>query len=741
MRTSYTGICFICVLLYFLIAINAGHCSETVDDLVTCEFTLDVTNGVTFSVHVIADVDAITLSASGKTYSKSEIQSVSISNPELMGAIKYAIKAALSEQLQNTFMNADIVTNQDLPSYATSVFSDSYTITLSPSFFSLGEEVNVYEFVNGMIDCGAFVNYSIPLQASSGWNNTYVFVLSEEMTYRITTGTVKQNSITWTVLNGDGETPQRTAEVTLAGNTPSTSGFVSDSIKVTFEMDCTQPKQPRLSILLNAEAINISPYALPFPLFSNIDIVPSDGVRLLIKNNLTGWDNIFANTLEPASSMIIEAVESSSFNQTIDAIFSWDNTTTTECQEPYNITNMNCLPPVRGMFIDDDVLFNMCSLSSRAVFGLVNAGAKVHMTSADVNFGDNLNTLSYSYDGSLVLPDHVLLNNQRTFLWNQTLPIAGNFSSDVAPSYTIQDIDTHIIIEIESTDMNLVSFFTGKTELTVGVFLSETQRRNVTTLPDHMVLPPQVSLTYLNADGLRLCVEESVFSDEQITSFLSDETRMFENHSKDLFPLLQGKAQVDKESFDQSLQWAGNISSMNDSVPVKVVSTFHSSYPLPFSFLLFPPGLNVSKQEISFTSIPNQSITYTMVFPQGTSVEVNDTLDRAEIRERSDGRKCLVVSFNASEDDLVDVVTVSMRPSVLFILGLFVPCIISLIITIILIVVVYVLRKKRKQFHGPNHKKTNKKSKPSKVSQQVEDNDIELDEEDFYVPPPPSRRR
>ena len=724
MRISYANMCILGLFLYLLFIGTAVQSLSTTEDSVTCEFTIDVDTATTFSVHISADVEKITLSASGKTYTKSEIQTLSASNPEIMGAIKYAMKAAFSDQLRNTFPDSDIETSWELPSYTAPLFSDSYNISLSPTFFSLNRTVNAYEFINGLMDCGAIVNYSIPLQASAGWNNTFVVVLPNEITYKKTTGTVKQNRITWKVFNGDGQTPQKTAELALADKYPTSEGFSNESLKVAFEIDCEKPRQPQLSILLNAETIDIASYKVLPSLFSNVKTVPSDGIRLLVENNLTNWDKIYVNTLKPAGEDIISVVESSLFNQTIDAVFSWDNTTTTECTEPFDIISMDSLPPIRGLFTDDTILFKLCNISSRAVFGLVNAGAEVHISSSDVNFENNLNNLKYEYNGSILLPPHVFLNDQQRFQWNQTTPISGNFSSDIAPTYTNQNINTDIIIDVESTDMNLLSFFTGKTELTVGVFLSEVQYRNVTTVPEPFKLPSQINLPYLNADGFRLCVEESVFSDEEIESFLTDQTKIFENHSKELFPLLQGKAQVDKNSFEQSLIWNGDISSMNASEPVKVVSTFHSSYPLPFSFSLLPPGFDVSKQNISFTGIPHQSVTYTLVFPQGTSISINDTLQRAMVSETPEGKKCLVVSFNTSEGDLVDIVTVHMQPSGLFILGLFVPCIISMIITIVLFVVVYIIRKKRNRLRGPGGT-----------------SETGYEEEEYYVPPPPPRRR
>lgn len=737
MRTIYTSLYTLGLLLILLSIAGHGHVSEQKTDSVNSEFNIVVTNGVTFSIQVLSEVKEITLPASGKSYSQTEIRAFSTTNLELMGAIKYAIKASISEQLQNSFPSADIITTQELPTYDGSAFIDHYNVTLSPTFFSLNETVNAYELVNGMIDCGANVNYEFSLHALPGWNNTYIFSYPAEITYRKTTGIANQNTITWKILNREGEAPYSMAEMTLADKTPSTEMYNNDSIKATFVMDCRNPKLTRLEILLNVEAINISSQKILPSLFTNMNTIPSDGIRLLIKNHMTTWNDIFLNTLEPASKTVIDSVESSSFNQTLNILFSWDNTTTTECENPYNITNMNSEPPICGAFIDNDVLYRICNLSSRTVFGLVNTGAEIRITSTDVNFGDNLDSLLYRYNGSVIFPSHIFLNNQQNFEWNKTSPIEGEFSSDIAPSYLYQDINTAITIEHESSDINLLSFLTGKIELTVGLFLSETQLRNVSTIPPPLKLPPQISLKYLDANGFRLCVEESVFTNEQIDSFLRNETKDFENRAKAMFPLLQGKAQIDKTSFQRSLQWDGDIAFKNTSNPVEVSSTFHSSYPLSFSFSIFPPGVILSKQNISFTSIPNQSVAYTMVFPEGLSVKINDTLKRAAIQENLDGKLCLLVTFNASEGDVIDIVSISMQPSILYIIGLFLPCFITFFIIIFLLIIVYVIRNRKIQSSDYKNKKLKNNTK-GKKREEPEDDDEDVE----YTPPkPPPRRR
>jgi len=724
MRLSYATISILGLFLFCHFIVTSVQATEAPDDLVSCEFAVDVVNGAFFSIHVTADVERFTLDASGKTYTKSDIQGFSASDPEKMGSIKYALKVSLSDQLRESFPGSDIKTDQDLPFYGSSVFTDSFNITLSPGFFSLNGSVNAVEVVNGLMDCGGSVNYSIPLMAYSGWNNTFVFVLSDEIGYKRTTGTVKNDQITWKVLNWDGDNPLKDAELTLIDSVPTSGMDLNESTLLTFELDCTEPKEPQLTVMLHAEAIDISSLDLLPSLFSHVNVLPSDGIRLLVKNNLTSWNALYFSTFKPLSEQIISSIESPLFNQSIDVVFSWDNSTTDNCEEPFDLSNMDSSPPVRGLFLDDFIGLTIFDVSSRAIFGCINAGGTATIASSDINFGDMLSSLEYSYNCSLVLPDHVLIDGENPYIWDAQNPLAGNFSSDNAPYYSKQDISTDIFIDIESTDMNLLSYFTGKTELTVGVYLSESQKRNVTVIPDNLDIPNKVKIGHLNADLFRLLKEESVFSDEDISLFLSHQTMLFENRSKEMFPLLQGKALVDAETFEESLGWDENISSMDGDDPILVSSTFHSSYPLAFSFSLFPPGFEVKKQNITFTGIPHQSVTYTMVFPQGTTIDINDTLNRAEISETIEGKKSLVISFNATEGDLVDIVTIYMHPSGLFILGLFVPCIISIVITIILFIVVYIIRKKRNRLRGSGG-----------------GGDVQYEEEDYYVPPPPRSMR
>ena len=92
-----------------------------------------------------------------------------------------------------------------------------------------------------------------------------------------------------------------------------------------------------------------------------------------------------------------------------------------------------------------------------------------------------------------------------------------------------------------------------------------------------------------------------------------------------------------------------------------------------------------------------------------------------------DGRYYIKIMFSADESNEMVEVSCKMIPSALFIIGVFTPCIVSLIITFILIIVIYIIRRKRKIKKGELH-----------IPEEEEITGYE--EEDFYVPPPPGSK-
>ncbi|MCK5031718.1 MAG: hypothetical protein KAR64_09645, partial [Thermoplasmatales archaeon] len=222
--------------------------------------------------------------------------------------------------------------------------------------------------------------------------------------------------------------------------------------------------------------------------------------------------------------------------------------------------------------------------------------------------------------------------------------------------------------------------------------------------------------------------EEKVFGEDDTAIFLNGEKQLFESRLMNILKLPEIDGSVDIDAFDESLDWDGDIANMDALMPVEVVSYAHTSYPVSFDISFLPPKFEISYQSFNFTGIQSQNVTYKMIFPHGTTVVVNDTLEKAVVKKTDDGREYIVITFGTSEFGLMDTVSCKIIPSALFIVGLFMPCIISLIITIILVVVIYIIRRKRKRKRGL-----------------ITDEDGRsfdgYNGQEYYVPPPPSSKR
>jgi hypothetical protein len=146
-----------------------------------------------------------------------------------------------------------------------------------------------------------------------------------------------------------------------------------------------------------------------------------------------------------------------------------------------------------------------------------------------------------------------------------------------------------------------------------------------------------------------------------------------------------------------------------------------------FSLSFIPPEFEIANQNFTLRGLQNQDVTYKITFPHGTNVNVEDSLGRVSIATAEDGRKYIEVAFTASESDLEDYVNCKIVPSLLFVLGIFMPCVVSFIIVIILVAVVVILRRKRKG---------------KKITVVEKDSNIEeYEDQDYYVPPPPPSSR
>jgi hypothetical protein len=322
---------------------------EIIDNKVNASFDIEFVSGTYLNVYITMDAIKLT---TDKTYDSEEIKTAS---DQEMGALKFQLYLMLDEQLKGFFKNADIL-NFSMPVFDNGLFYENINVELTSSFFNLNESVDSNNLINGILDMGAIVNYSFNLLTKPGWDNRYTFILPNTIEYTRTTGSVRENRIHWDVKNGDGQHPDVLAEISIKLPYPTTPKLERSDIKLEFILDHTDKDNSILITNILTRDIDISDYDFLPDFIDELNVVPSDGLRLFIANGLTSWNEFYNKTIKIIEEKILFTIEKSSFNQTLDSLFSWDDNTTIFCQTPYEKTNMDNDPPIIASLIDNHIV-------------------------------------------------------------------------------------------------------------------------------------------------------------------------------------------------------------------------------------------------------------------------------------------------------------------------------------------------------------------------------------------------
>jgi hypothetical protein len=716
----FVSLCFISSTFF----INTASAEDAPESLVDATFTIEFVTGTNLVVDVTMTAYKLT---TDHAYTAEEIASAS---DEEMGALKLSIYLLLKNQINIVFGDAQIL-NFEMPTYSSGVFNEELNVKLTSTFFGLNGSVNAESLVNGVLDMGAVVTYNFNLVTEPGWNNAFTYVLPDSISFKSANTdevSLDTKEITW-ILNWNGADAEKSATLSTRLKNPTTTLSETEDIFLTFDLDSSNANNVSLTTTFSLRNTDIREYDILPDFITELGFVPSDGIRLFIDNSLLSWNDLYQNTIKPVEQTTISTIEHSSFNQTLTMLFNWYSETSTNCTTPYNTTNMDDVPAIKAELTSEhSVELLLCDISSRAFFGLVNAGAVANISEEDVNFGDRLDEIGRSYEVLLHLPTEIYLEGDNIYRWNESIPLSGIFSSDLQPlpKYSEENINTYIEIDISKLDLNIPSFFTGEAEFTATAHSKEDIHVSVTRFPMEFGLSDKINLPYLNSDAFRVCVDESVFSTEEVDAYLSNKKDVFEMRMSNVLNGLKIKGVVDKDVFSDSLSWDKDISHMDDVTSVVASTYANNLYPVGFSFSLWPPSMHISNQTFTFESIKNQSVTYRIEFPKGISVTATDTLNKSILKGKTtDGREYIEVFFASDEEADIDTITCVLVASSLYMLGQFLPCIISLALVVILIIVVYTLKRKRRG---------------RKLVIQEEADASGYEGEDFYVPPPPSSK-
>ncbi len=668
-------------------------------------------------------------------YTRQAIDEMASSNQIIMGAIMLRLHDSVKAQIETAFTGASVDTMNDIPTYETPFFVDEFRVNLSAAFFKYNGSLNLTDFINGVLDMGATVAYSFDLSAEQGWNTSFVFSIPSTMTlmYANTADTNPEtNTVRWMVRNSTGSDGGIDATLSIQSKNPTTAPSETQDISLEYIFDTRTVTNITFIDSLVLRKVDIRNYNVLPAFVTGLGIIPADGLRLFIENGLFSWDAFFENTIYPIEQQTTPLLENSSFQQNLSLSFSWDTESSTNCSTPYDIVHMDDEPAIRANFKDSDIDLRICEMPARAFFGLINAGANATISAEDVNFGRGLDGISYPYTIILQLPTNISLDGQSSYFWNKTASISGAFSSTLQPNppYTTDHIETRIDIELVKMDLNIPSVLTGKTELTASVKIREDDDLYVIGRSDELWLSPKLNISFLNADAFRLCVNENVFSDGQISTFLSQKTTGFQQRLSDVFHGLEVKGSIDMKSYTSSLaSWDGDISTMDNVIPVVVSNYANEVYMVGFNLSLWPAELSIIPQQFTLQGIENQTVTYRIIFPRGIDINASEDLGRPIITgTTNDGKEYVELTFNGSAFTQPAVLTCVLQVSPVYVIGLFLPCILVFLLLVVLIIIIYLIRKKR----GGLRRGKRKLFEPEDTEP------TDYSGQDYYVPPPPS---
>jgi hypothetical protein len=700
------------------------NCSATeIENLVEADFDISFISGTHLTVEITIFPQKLT---TDRVYYTSDIITAS---SEEIGALKYAVFLMLKDQLSILFRGVTL-NNFTLPMLQSGVFTEYLDLNLDSEFFNMSSTVSTHELINGFLDMGASISYVFPFAPETGWNTTYTIYLPQEIVLdSVNTIDVTSDGgiISWNVANWYGTAPSKEGHLSIKEKNPSTASM-QEQIEIIFDIDSRSPSHIILDTNIIAKSLSIESYNVLPEFILNIQYLPSDGIRLLIKNQLLSLEDLFRQTYQPIIQHITSVIENTSFNQSYQKKFSWDQQTIINTTHAYDISMMDTSPPIIGKLIDENIALTFLGLSGRAFFGLLNAGAVATLNSNDINFGSGLHALMYPYAITLTLPLKIKVDDQDEITWVNASEFKGTFiSHNNQQDMSIEEhIEEYITIDISKMDLNILSLFTGSLKMNTALSVTAEEYQFITSPQGDLTLPEKIQLDLLNADVLRLCIEESIFTPLQITNYLREKKDEFNGQLSTLLRDIELKGILDENTFFNSLDWDGDISSMDALTPILISITSKSLHPTELTISLIPPSLGIANQTFHLTGFPQKTTIYTIIFPKGISIDpININGSNIHQDKDSNGRYFIEYKIPASSFDTSQIITCHLTASPLYVLSILLPLILSIILVIILIILIYLFRKKRR----------------GRTSKQYPSHPQEYYNREEYTPPPPPQKK
>lgn len=661
------------------------------------DFVFEFSNGTYLNFRIKVDVHNLTVF--GRIYGADELREL----PVGAGAASAAIYEYLSDILEKVFHGCKV--NLDIPNPDSSTLnipkdSDIYNppitfytggnVSINNAFFG-SDFINVHDLVDGLLDVGAKIRYDFGFVAPPFWNVTYIFRLptyiSIKEVYRGITS-IDGREVKWEINNWKNRN-EGVKEGYVILREVSPSYYVDrEIIDTNITFDLSKIDSAYIDSCLNIRSLYVSDI-VSFPSFiEGVEILPSDGVRLLLMNGLIHMDKLQELTRNKWSYLIEDLNKALGKNLTFSMYM--DNNTTINCPLPYNTSHMDTDPPIiiKGLAQIEKLFDN---LSTRAVIGTVYSGGKVSINRDLID----LDRLRYPFEAKMVLP------YGSNYTWNSSRKLNVTLSYDMAPKYTTERKERIVEINVKDINLDLLDMLSGKGNVVDSIDIRDNLLIYRIRSSNLLSLPSWIEMDIMDSDLFRLFVEEGIL-DIELRHFIDERL----NISKDLLKLVakQGELKVylDEMRFKSSLEWDKNIRNMDDQKPINISFFSITNRKSKFSFSLFPFSLTIVNESFDCFSTPGENITYIIVFPKGAELYFNDSLSRSRRIVLDDGRECIEVSFSSNDGLTSTTVYYSLKLSPLITLLVFLPIFVMIIIIIIIVgIIIITLRRRRLRPKAP----------------------------------------
>jgi hypothetical protein len=652
-------------------------------------------------------------------------------------------KNIFSKFLEITFPNGDY-------NYQSSVVSTSsltlsgYVIIDEHAYFTdteLNEYniTNVNELIDGSLKMGAKITQTLKLAAKAGHSNEFEISVPKYSIYQhpdqltISHPNDEDRDSDYIVVkridNKDGNVSESEYlhDIVLksANPTPALKTGVKEDVNIQLEIDVVNFDEIYIrDSLLEISVVDLRESNIDLPQnITDLFFMSSDGIRLFYENGVIDENDIrdeIDGELTKTSESLEERLNST---HPIDLELTWDFASINALEPLYYLedtgvyTRMGVGRSVKGYIKSTDMIephFFETNLTQNAIFGFLNAGAE-----AEINLRLKI---KYDYKLNLTLPEGLRLKGElgRPGVRDSYL-IPESETDDIivisknAPVYYSNQALIYTLIDIKELDMKNFNQFVSEVKIEVEGTLHRILSSAHSSF--NTILPPEVTMTYVNSDAFRLAYYENLIDLKEITDEIYD---IIQSNLTNVF---EGNITPSIKFDEKSMKFDGDINDMDDDAPIKFTITAEGEMNIgsggggTFGSLMGPSQYNyddlrlqafISHEiELPLVGKHGWNTTYKIIMPRYIEIvgtpkleNLTGTTTDIETGTADEGRHYMKITIFSDDPGVKNIkavigIEINITPWY-FMSKIIIPIILSLILLIIIIYIYILRRKKRK---------------------------------------------